>query len=45
MNADAVTVRIKNHRHAANLRGQLLDAELHIVLFQMRDRGVEILLA
>jgi hypothetical protein len=23
--------------------GQLLDAELHIVLFQMRDRGVEIL--
>jgi hypothetical protein len=43
VNADAVAVGIKDHRHAANRRGHRLDAELHLVLFQMRDRSVEIL--
>ena len=43
VNANAVAVRIKNHRHAANRRWQRFDAELHPVLFQMRNGRVEIL--
>src|SRR5215469_9563739 len=43
VNANAVAVGIKNHRHAADRRGHRLNAEFHIVLLQMRDGGVEIL--
>src|SRR5208282_6384365 len=43
VNANAVAVGIKNHRHAADWRGHRLNAEFHIVLLQMRDGGGEIL--
>jgi hypothetical protein len=43
VNANAVTVRIKDHRHAAKRRRQRLDAELDIVLSQARDGGIKIL--
>jgi hypothetical protein len=39
--ANAITIRIKGHCNAANWRGKRLDVELYVVLFQMRDGGIE----
>lgn len=42
MDANAVAVGVKNHRHAAGRTFHRFQAKLDVVLFQMRDGVVEI---
>ena len=42
MDANGVAVGIEDQRHPAHRCLQRLDAEFHVVLFQMRDGGVEV---
>ena len=42
VNANGFAVGIKAHRHAADRREERLHAELHVVLAQLFDGGVEI---
>ena len=42
MNANAIAIGIKDHRHSTNRGGEWFDAKLDIVLLQMSDGSIEV---
>jgi hypothetical protein len=42
VNANAIAVGIKDHRHPANRRGEWLDSKFHIVALQLSDGSVKV---